>query len=56
MVASFVMGATMLIFGAADPAANIYDFDIVNLWWTVVYAVIIRTCTEKSHNAQTPQD
>eukprot|EP01122_Echinamoeba_exundans_P009216 TRINITY_DN3206_c1_g1_i1.p1 TRINITY_DN3206_c1_g1~~TRINITY_DN3206_c1_g1_i1.p1 ORF type:complete len:370 (+),score=65.76 TRINITY_DN3206_c1_g1_i1:27-1112(+) len=43
MVASFVMGGTMLVFGAIKPEANIYNFDIVTLWWTVVYAVVIQS-------------
>lgn len=32
MVASFVMAATMLIYGGAFPQAHIYRFDIVKLW------------------------
>jgi drug/metabolite transporter (DMT)-like permease len=35
MVASFVMGATMLVFGAVRPEANIYNFDIVTLWYVL---------------------
>lgn len=36
LVASFAMGTTMLIFGAAKPDANIYDFDIVTNWCDAV--------------------